>query len=118
MKNNLITNLTDAGWKQFPTHKAQCIALYKSFQNRNECLCNEGKRKQAEIYVHEFENHWSAEIEVHGEISDDRWVKITLHGLKLTEDASYYEYQVNQTLDIWDFASSQKTCLEKADDSE
>ena len=119
MKNRLITNLIDAGWKKFPCHhKGRCTALYKSFANRNECLCNEGKRKQAEIYIHEFDDHWSVEIEVAGEISEDRWIRLTLHGLKLTDDAAYYEYQVNRVLDIWDFASSQKTCLEKAGDSE
>ena len=117
--HKLISNLIASGWKEFTTHKTRCTALYKSFQGRNECLCNEGKRKQAELYIHEFDDHSSVSIEVCGEIADERWININLYGLKLTDDASYYEGQTNEALDIWDFASRKniKTCLDKADKS-
>jgi hypothetical protein len=103
--HKIISNLITSGWKEFKSHKTQCTAFYKSFQNRNECLCNEGKKKQAEIYIHEFDGHCSVNIEVAGEIADERWININLYGLKLTDDASYYENQTNEALDTWDFAS-------------
>lgn len=109
----LRNNLEQAGWKVFPCWKTSCVALYKTFQGRAECHCNTGKNKQAEIYLTAFhapngDFYESVEIEVHGQLADESWIKIQLHGLELRADAQYYEDCTNFALDVWDFSHSRK----------
>lgn len=108
----LISNLESLGWKKAKCWKPDAILLFKKFPGHKECQCNQNKDKQVEIYLHSTEHlgktHNSAEIEIHGELTDESWIKIQLYGIQLTEDAKYYEQQAQKGLFIWDFAASQK----------
>lgn len=98
--------LTGNGWKQFKDFLGQSdIAFYKTFAGHEECRCNEGKKKQVEVYVYD-QRKYSAVVEVGyevkcvGELPDGTWIVLKFYGLNQDE----VDPKAQELLEVWDWS--------------
>jgi hypothetical protein len=98
--------LTSNGWKQFKDHLGQSdISFYKTFAGHEECRCNEGKKKQVEVYVYDHRKYSSVagvgyEVKCTGELPDGTWLDLKSYGL--SEDN--IDPKAQELLAIWDWS--------------
>jgi len=98
--------LTGNGWIQFKDFLGQSdIAFYKTFAGHEECRCNEGKKKQVEVYVYDHRKYSAAsgvgyEVKCTGELPDGTWIELKAHGLK----QDHVDPKAQELLSIWDWS--------------
>ena len=98
--------LTGNGWKQFKDFLNQSdIAFYQTFAGHEECRCNEGKKKQVEVYVYDHRKYSSVagvgyEVKCTGELPDGAWLDLKSYGL--SEDN--IDPKAQELLAIWDWS--------------
>ena len=98
--------LTSNGWIQFKDFLAQLdIAFYKTFAGHEECRCNEGKKKQVEVYVYDHRKYSAAagvgyEVKCTGELPDGTWIELKAHGLKQDN----VDEKAEEILQLWDWS--------------
>ena len=95
--------LTSNGWKQFKDFLAQSdIAFYKTFAGHEECRCNEGKKKQVEVYIYDHRKHGYPnvcyEVKCTGELPDGTWLDLKSYGLKQDN----VDEKAEELLQLWD----------------
>jgi len=87
-QDKLENELLEAGWKTYTEiTKEHCTNFYKAFNTATRCLCNNNKVGM-QILVHIYHAQRigdvdlgpGIEIELHGELEDETWVKVTQHG--------------------------------------
>ena len=106
MKELNFDKLTGNGWKQFKDFLGQSdIAFYKTFAGHEECRCNEGKKKQVEVYVYDHRKYSSVagvgyEVKCTGELPDGTWIELKSHSL--SED--FVDRKAQELLAIWDWS--------------
>lgn len=100
--------LLDDGWKIWPTPwEKTATFLAKSFDNHAECKCNEGKRKQVEIYHYHPRRYDNTDVpdswkvQIVGQLPDNEWLRISIGGLS---DYDVIQRTVDQLLQVWDHA--------------
>jgi hypothetical protein len=98
--------LTGNGWKQFKDFLGQSdIAFYKTFAGHEECRCNEGKKKQVEVYVYDHRKYSAVagvgyEVKCTGELPDGTWVELKSHGLNQDD----VDHKAQELLEVWDWS--------------
>ena len=97
--------LTGNGWKKFKDFLNQSdIAFYQTFAGHEECRCNEGKKKQVEVYVYDHRKYGypsiGYEVKCTGELPDGTWLELKSHGL--SED--FVDSKAQELLAIWDWS--------------
>ena len=98
--------LTSNGWIKFKDFLCQSdIAFYKTFAGHEECRCNEGKKKQVEVYVYDHRKYSSVagvgyEVKCTGELPDGTWIELKSHSL--SED--FVDRKAQELLAIWDWS--------------
>ena len=108
---DLIPLLEQAGWREFKdSFKKADRCFSKRFPSHEHCRCNEGKDKQVEVYLYEWEKCIkpapSCMIEVHGDMDDNNWIILTRHGIA-DPDVQNIESIAESLLQTWDFAVKQ-----------
>ena len=103
----LIEQLAQDGWRSFRSQlRSECLAFYKPFEGHPECVCNDGKRKQVEVYLYQSRNdgRLTAEIECNGEVTSGHWIKIQLYAFN---DCTFETItgKVQEALRVWDHAA-------------
>ena len=97
--------LTGNGWKQFKDCLGQSdISFYKTFAGHEECRCNEGKKKQVEVYVYDHRKYGypsiGYELKCTGELPDGTWIDLKSYGL--SEDN--VDHKAQELLEVWDWS--------------
>ena len=97
--------LTGNGWKQFKDFLNQSdIAFYQTFAGHEECRCNEGKKKQVEVYVYNYRKYGypkiGYEVKCTGELPDGTWIELKSYGL--SED--FVDPKAQELLEVWDWS--------------
>ena len=108
---NINEQLLADGWRMFPSpfRNDTKQGYAKSFEGHAECKCNQGKRKQIEIY------HYSADriltktlpetwrVDCVGQLPDNEWLHMNVEGVS---DIETIYRTVDQLLKLWDYAVS------------
>jgi hypothetical protein len=110
--------LLDDGWREYPDHlgERKRLLFCKSFDGHAECKCNEGKRKQVEIYhypadrINGYVLRESWRVDCVGQLPDNEWLRMNVEGLT---DIDTINRTLNQLLKIWDYAVSITPTIEK-----
>jgi len=100
--DKLISN----GWKQFKDFLQQSdISFYKTFAGHEECRCNEGKKKQVEVYVYDHRKYGTTgvgyDVKCTGELPDGTWLELKSHGL----NQDHVDPKAQELLSIWDWSA-------------
>jgi len=106
MKELNFDTLIGNGWKQFKDFLQNSdVAFYKTFAGHEECRCNEGKKKQVEVYVYDHRKYSASsgvgyEVKCTGELPDGTWIELKAHGLK----QDHVDPKAQELLSIWDWS--------------
>ncbi len=87
--------------------------FYKLFEGHSECYCNEGKKKQVELYVWDHRKYGagvSYEVRCTGQLPDETWINLEAYSLNENEP----DEKAEELLEMWDWAvKNNLTKLEK-----
>ena len=102
---DLIPLLEQAGWKRFRNEMKKADAcLAKGFPSHEECRSNQGKGKQVEVYLYEWEARQpSCMIELCGDIGEDEWIHLNRYGVT-KPSLEKIEAIAKSLLELWDIA--------------
>lgn len=97
--------LTSKGWIQFKDFLNQSdIAFYQTFAGHEECRCNQGKKKQIEVYIYNHQKYGypkiGYEVKCSGELPDGTWIELKSYGL--SED--FVDPKAQELLEVWDWS--------------
>lgn len=94
------------GWIQFKDLlRNSDIAFYKTFAGHEECRCNEGKKKQVEVYIYDHRKYSPVagvgyEVRCTGELPDGTWIDLKSYGLKQDN----VDDKAEEILSVWDWS--------------
>lgn len=118
--NPINHTLVSNGWRIWTDQFGEPgdIAFAQSFDGHAECKCNQGKRKQVEVYYHPrklvygcvFNESWT--VKCVGQLPDNEWLRMHVENL---ENLEAIERTVQTLLTIWDEAVKITPYIEQPD---
>lgn len=116
--DEIIAALVAVGWREFPCHfeSKGARAFAKSFEGHAECKCNQGKRKQIEVYFwplqlfhgHTFQPRFR--VDCVGELPSNQWLRMNIEALTTLEEINL---AVASLLAAWDASVDASPNLEE-----
>jgi len=109
---SIIDNLLADGWREYPSHYRDGTRLFcRSFEYASECKCNQGNRKQVEVYYHlpvSFNDVYLPlpemfSVEIVGQLPNNEWLKMRVGSLKSIDSI---KNQVCIMISAWNHAVS------------
>jgi hypothetical protein len=116
---SIINDLLSDGWREQPSHYRDGTRLfYKSFADAHECKCNQGKRKQLEIYyylqqrISRFDIPDRFQIECHGKLPNNEWIRMSFRGF---DSIDKIDSAAKTLIDLWNHTVSITPNVEEPD---
>lgn len=119
-KAEIICWLKSEGWMPCHTYHRDAEMLYKSFAGYPDCLSNQRKKKQVEIYLFQHDNWLLPEVECVGEIQGGFWHVSKVYGFEPTKEGINRAVEI--VLKTWTAAARlrggpKRPCAPCADDN-
>ena len=105
-KDSIPALLLSDGWKEYPDQfRKYARCFFKRFETPTRCACNNDKEgMQVCVSVSEYDGRASYEIDLHGELPDETWIKLQNHGMP--NDIKAGLATIPRLLATWEFIAS------------